>query len=374
MVYQFRGPIPFNLISTLKVKKGIVVAGSLRWTTDTLSLPSRLYIVKDDTVYLGKGITINDNAVSSVDIDDSNKIWVGLFGTNSSGIYIFSSDGELIDSITDILPSRIVCHLEVGMDTTVALWLGGIYRIHKNGSFFTCEEVFRVDYPFSITQNPDGSYFIATENEGLIKIDRNGNVLLRLYPYDLNSSLVTVAKEREGKIYIGTPNGLLFYQNGRVTKLFDGCVRDVEFYKQYTLSLADSALLVIYGDKVLDLHTIENSPLTGMAEMYYFIRPVLEVTENGEIFAGGEQGLLKMKFLYPSTQAKTLRIFPNPCDKGANVYIETSGEPAVYDLTFSKIPVKIEKAGDLYFFDTSALNTGLYLIVSEGKQAKLLIR
>ncbi len=373
-LYKFRGPIPFNLISTLKEKNGTVVAGILNWIYDTLSLPSKLYILRGDSVYLCRIINTGGKAVSSVDVDDSGNIWVGFWHEREGGIYILDPHGNLKDSITTIFPSKVICHLDVGEDTVVALWFKGIYRIRKFDYGYVCEEIFKVDYPYSIARTSEGAYLVATENEGLLKIDKSGNVLLRLYPYDLNSSLVTCAKERDGRVYIGTPNGLLIYQNSRISKVFEGNIRDIEFYRQYTLALADSALLVLQNDKVFDILTMENSPITGISEPYYYVRPVLEVSSDGEIFAGGEQGLLRMKVLYPSLAGKSIRVFPNPCNKGDVVYIESTDSPVIYDLAFFPVNVKVEKVGDLYLIDTHNLERGLYIIVSGNKQAKLLVR
>ncbi|MEO0238782.1 MAG: hypothetical protein ABIM45_02505 [candidate division WOR-3 bacterium] len=373
-VYQFRSPVLFNLITALKVKNGIYAAGILAWTSDTLSLPSKLLIFDGNEFYNGESLRTINHAIRTLDIDDSGNVWVGLYSDNSPGIFIFDKFGRLTHIIND-LPTTIICHISIAKDTVVALWLNGIYRIHKKGSEFSAEEVYRVDYPFYIEQPGDGSYLIGTENEGLIVIDTLGTELLRLTPSELGSSLVSVAKKKGEKIYLGTSNGLLVYQSQNIKKIANGYVRDMEFYKNFVVALTDSAILLISNDSVLYSFRDLNSPFTPIDEPYYQVRDVLEILGDGTIVAGGEEGILEIKVLFPELRKKTFRVFPNPARVGDRVYVGTVEEPSVYDLTMRRLPYKAQKEGDLFYFDTSGWAKGIYLIVSDEKEpAKILLR
>ncbi|MEO0241587.1 MAG: hypothetical protein ABIM42_00905 [candidate division WOR-3 bacterium] len=369
--YTLKIGSPFNVITSMDYKKGILACATLMWTSDTISLRSKGFVFKDNFYLLDSLKTIN-HAVRSIAIDDSLKIWVGTYSTNALGIYVFDSTGKFLHKIEG-LPSPIVTHIAIGWDTVVALWQQGIYRIRRENDTYHVKEVFRVDYPFVITHGSMGFYIIGTENEGLIKIDTAGNVILRISPADLNSALVSMAKEKGGNIYIGTSSGFLKYSNGTVKRLVDGYVRDFEFYNDYIIVLQDSALLILRGDSVQLKLTPENSCKTFITQPFYMVRDVLEVTENGDIIVGGEEGFSILKVLYPKGFRGYTRIFPNPCKRGEKLYIESEVEPKVFDLGFRKLEFKPVKDGDIYYFRTDDWEPGVYIIVVEGSSASTVI-
>lgn len=372
--YVFRSPLVFNLITSMRAKNGLLAVGSLLWVRDTTSSFSKVVIIHDDTTFVAESLGAVNDAVWCVDIDDSGKVWVGLVGDNDLGIYILDSYGRYMERISK-LPSGNICYISIQQDTVVALWQQGIYRIHKNNDSYSYEEIFRVDYPFFVTQVGNEGYLIGTENEGLIKIDRAGNVLLRVNPAELNSSLVSVARERNGNIYIGATSGLFIYRSADLKKVVDGNVRDIEFKREYVLVQQDSNVSIIVDDSLIYSFTYLNSPVTSVDEAYYIVRDVLEVLDDGSIYLGGEQGILGMKFLYPVVSKRSLRVFPNPCVKGAKAYVDSPIEPVVYNLAMQKMPFKAEKDGDTFCFDTSTWEKGLYIIFVENKEpAKLLIK
>lgn len=365
--YQFRSPIPFNLITSLKAKNGLVCAGVLLWVGDTASLPSKVMILKNDTAFIAESLETAAHAVRTLDIDDSGRVWVGMFSDNSPGIYIFDSQGKFHSRISN-LPSNIISHISINRDTIVAIWQRGIYRIHKINGEFQSEEIFRIDYPFFVVSDSKDEYLIGTENEGLVKVNATGTVLLRLNPSELNSSLVSVARERSGKIYIGATSGLFVYENQQLKKVREGNVRDIEFYKGYTIVFQDSSILLLSKDSVISVFDYVNSPFIPVDEDYYYVRDVLEVIDDGSIYAGGEQGILYMKFLYPEISRKSFRIFPNPCTKGDRLYVETSEAPTVYNLAMQRMPFKAYRDGSLFYFETADWDKGLYIVVVEGKE------
>uniref|UniRef100_A0A7C2K351 Two component regulator three Y domain-containing protein n=1 Tax=candidate division WOR-3 bacterium TaxID=2052148 RepID=A0A7C2K351_UNCW3 len=373
-IYSFSTPVLFNLVTSLKFKGGVLASGILAWTSDSISLPSKLLIFDGQELRYGEGLRNIDHAIRSVDIDDSGKIWVGLYSANSPGIYIYDSSGRL-QHIVDNLPSRIVCHISIAKDTLVALWQDGIYRIHRDGSFFTAERVFMVDYPFFVEQSGNDRYLIGTENEGLIIIDTSGNLVLRLNPSDLNSALVSVAKSKGEKIYIGTSNGLLVYRGMSIKKISTGYVRDIEFYKNFVIALTDSAIQLIYDDSLVYSFTSMNSPFTPINEQYYRVRDVLEIMDDGTLVVGGQEGILLMKVLFPDLKKESFRVFPNPARVGERIYVDAPEEPVVYDLSMRRLPYRAKLDGDLYFFDTNGWARGIYIIFSgDRKPVKILLR
>ncbi len=359
--------IPFNLITSMAYKRGLLACGILAWSSDTFALESKGFILKDSSLYFLDSLITADHAVRTIAIDDSLRIWVGTYSANAQGIYIFDSTGKYVSKVEG-LPSSVVTHISIGRDTLVALWQQGIYRIHKSEDGFVAQEVFRVDYPFVVTHGNSGYYLVGTENEGLVKIDSSGNVVLRITPADLNSSLVSMAKEKGNKIYIGTPSGFFAYTGGNLKLLSHGIVRDFEFYKDYTVVLQDSSILVFKGDSLLLSLNSENSSKTNIGQQFYVIRDVLELTEDGVIIAGGEEGITFIKLLFPQQSQNFVRVFPNPCRKGEKIFVESQETPIVLDLSFKRLSYKPFKIQDLYCFDTSSWDAGFYLIVVPGKK------
>ncbi|MDI6851186.1 MAG: hypothetical protein QMD82_04535 [bacterium] len=373
-VYSFGSPTLFNLVTSLKFKDGIIAAGILAWTSDSISLPSKLLIFDGQEFHYGEGLKGIDHAVRSIDIDDSGKIWVGLYSTNSPGIYVFDRSGRL-QHIVNELPTRIISHISIAKDTLVALWQDGIYRIHKYGSFFIAEEVFKVNYPFFVEQTGDDRYLIGTENEGLIIIDTSGNLVLRLNPSDLNSSLVSVVKSRGEKMYIGTSGGLLVYSGRDVKRISTGYVRDIEFYKNFVVALTDSAIQLVYNDSLVYSFTSLNSPFTPINEQYYRVRDVMEIMDDGTFVVGGQEGIMLMKPLFPYLKRESFRVFPNPAKVGERIYVDAPEEPKVYDLSMRRLPYRAKLDGDLYFFDTYGWARGIYIIVSgDNEPVKILLK
>ncbi|MGB9824832.1 MAG: hypothetical protein ACPLN0_01270 [Candidatus Hydrothermia bacterium] len=359
--------IPFNLITSMAYKRGLLACGILAWSSDTFALESKGFILKDSSLYFLDSLITADHAVRTIAIDDSLRIWVGTYSANAQGIYIFDSTGKFVSKIEG-LPGSIVTHISIGRDTVVALWQQGIYRIHKFEDGFIAQEIFRVDYPFVVTHGNSGYYLVGTENEGFIKIDSFGHVVLRITPADLNSPLVSMAKEKGNKIYIGAPSGFFVYSGGNLRLLSRGIVRDFEFYKDYTVVLQDSSILVFKEDSLLLSLNSENSSKTNIGQQFYVVRDILELTEDGTIVAGGEEGITIINVLFPQQSQNSVRVFPNPCRKGEKIFVESQETPMVFDLSFKHLNYKPSKIQDLYCFDTSGWDAGFYLIVVPGKK------
>jgi len=371
-VYVLKQSIPFNLMTSMAYKKGILACGILYWVTDTLGLKSKAFILRNGSVQLCESLTTIAHAVRTVAIDDSMRIWVGTYSDFEYGIYIFDTTGRFLEKI-DNLPRNIICHLAISRDTVVALWQKGIYRIHRTENGYTWEEIYKVDYPFFLTHGSQGTYLIGTENEGLIKIDSAGNVILRITPSELNSAMVSVAKERGSSIYIGAPSGLFKYGNLGLQKLLDGVVRDLEFYKDYLVVLQDSQLVILKDDRAIMQFNSSNSNIGKMDEQFYMIRDVLEIGERGEIYAGGEEGVSMLRIYFPEENKKSLRVFPNPCKIGGIISVESNSRPLVYDLSLTPIKVGFEKRGELYVSEPLNLPPGPYLVYGDGGKSALLI-
>ena len=376
--YREKQNVYFNRYTSIRIgQDGKLWGGILTWKESRDILPSKLIYLQNDSLFTADSLYQRDRAVRSLSIDAENNIWCGTFSTNGQGIIIYNSDGQFIERITE-LPSLIVCHIYTGNDTLIALFQDGIYQLHKNGNGYTYSLLYTVDYPTWVEPDGGGKIWIGTENNGVLVVDKNGNLLFHFTETDFGTPLINVIKHHHGITYIGTGNGLYQY-NGTLTRLCTGETRDIEFYKNYVWALQDSALRVLTADdgKVVESFNAGNSPFIPMETPFYKVRDVLEIDSAGNLWVAGEEGLFYVKVDYGlQTLTDKLYVYPNPATKGEPVYIENADKkPAVYSLDLRKIKIELTREGTRFILNTQELERGLYIIQVPGKKpAKLFIK
>jgi len=376
--YREKQNVYFNRYTSIRIgQDGKLWGGILTWKESRDILPSKLIYLQNDSLFTVDSLYQRDRAVRSLSIDAENNIWCGTFSTNGQGIIIYNSDGQFIERITE-LPSLIVCHIYTGNDTLIALFQDGIYQLHKNGNGYTYSLLYTVDYPTWVEPDGGGKIWIGTENNGVLVVDKNGNLLFHFTETDFGTPLINVIKHHHGMTYIGTGNGLYQY-NGTLTRLCTGETRDIEFYKNYVWALQDSALRVLTADdgKVVESFNAGNSPFIPMETPFYKVRDVLEIDSAGNLWVAGEEGLFYVKVDYGlQTLTDKLYVYPNPATKGEPVYIENADKkPAVYSLDLRKIKIELTREGTRFILNTQELERGLYIIQVPGKKpAKLFIK
>jgi len=376
--YREKQNVYFNRYTSIRIgQDGKLWGGILTWKESRDILPSKLIYLQNDSLFTVDSLYQRDRAVRSLSIDAENNIWCGTFSTNGQGIIIYNSDGQFIERITE-LPSLIVCHIYTGNDTLIALFQDGIYQLHKNGNGYTYSLLYTVDYPTWVEPDGGGKIWIGTENNGVLVVDKNGNLLFHFTETDFGTPLINVIKHHHGITYIGTGNGLYQY-NGTLTRLCTGETRDIEFYKNYVWALQDSALRVLTADdgKVVESFNASNSPFIPMETPFYKVRDVLEIDSAGNLWVAGEEGLFYVKVDYGlQTLTDKLYVYPNPATKGEPVYIENADKkPAVYSLDLRKIKIELTREGTRFILNTQELERGLYMIQVPGKKpAKLFIK
>ena len=376
--YREKQNVYFNRYTSIRIgQDGKLWGGILTWKESRDILPSKLIYLQNDSLFTADSLYQRDRAVRSLSIDAENNIWCGTFSTNGQGIIIYNSDGQFIERITE-LPSLIVCHIYTGNDTLIALFQDGIYQLHKNGNGYTYSLLYTVDYPTWVEPDGGGKIWIGTENNGVLVVDKNGNLLFHFTETDFGTPLINVIKHHHGMTYIGTGNGLYQY-NGTLTRLCTGETRDIEFYKNYVWALQDSALRVLTADdgKVVESFNASNSPFIPMETPFYKVRDVLEIDSAGNLWVAGEEGLFYVKVDYGlQTLTDKLYVYPNPATKGELVYIENADKkPAVYSLDLRKIKIELTREATRFILNTQELERGLYIIQVPGKKpAKLFIK
>jgi len=376
--YYEKQKVYFNRCTSVRMgQNGKVWGGVLSWKENRDILPSKLIFLENDSVFVVDSLYQRDRAVRSLSIDRENNIWCGTFSTNGQGIFIYNSEGQFVERITE-LPSLIVCHIYTGKDTLIALFQDGIYKLRKNGNNYLYSLLYRVDYPTWIEPDGYGKIWIGTENNGVLVVDQYGSLLLHLTEADFGTPLINVIKHYYGTTYIGTGNGLYKY-NGILTKLCTGETRDIEFYKNYIWVLQDSSLklVTVEDGNVIENFNTGNSPFIPIQSPFYKVRDVLEIDSSGNLWLGGEEGLFYVKVDYHlQASAEKLYIYPNPAPKGEFVYIENADqEPAVYTIDLRRIKLELTKDGERFILNTGKLEKGLYIIQVPGKKpAKLFIK
>jgi ligand-binding sensor domain-containing protein len=247
--------------------------------------------------YINTSHGLNSDLVRCIYIEeDSNRVWVG----SSIGLNIITKD-SIYDVSKDYFGSAIEV-IDITKDKNGVLWFAttkGIYKRTKNKTFHFTERTNRKGLfePTIFTQliNPDGECFFGLR-EGLIILKNN-----KLTTYNekdgLPSKTVTsLTKDKSGKIIIGTPKGLCYYENGKFTipkfenpKLNNLYIRNILFDDKENLWIATR-----HGLVYLDMKTEEARFFAAMEGLTYpEVRCVFIDSEKNVWLGTMEGGLYK---------------------------------------------------------------------------------
>jgi hypothetical protein len=166
------------------------------------------------------------------------------------------------------------------------------------------------------------------------------------------SRVYTVAEDREGKIWLGTDNGLKYYSRSSTELIKDPNILPEPLYREIIAIKDTFTELLLAADNIKCIKIdagnrkwigMENSGVyllsaDGREEIFHFTTensPLLSNTihhieidgTTGEVYFGTENGLISFRYTAtdPKEQYEELKIFPNPVRETFNGYISIEG-------------------------------------------------
>lgn len=285
---------------------------------------------------------LKNNDQRTVVTDAQGRIWAGSWG---GGISIFeendegfditqidTSDGVLAGFIAD--PGFVLIN-GLARDQSGNIWVlnrqaatSNVLLAHTpDGDWFkfSTNEGLLTPFVLSLEIDTSGRVWVGTEDRGVRVLDYN-NTLSDKSDDDFTQGLTSgndglfddeinaLAMDREGTMWIGTPEGLNFWFQGQVGNRF-GLINDfvntigIDARNNKWFGTANG-VSVLSSDGVTWTHyTTGNSPLVGNNVLSFAFN-----AETGEVWIGTSNGLSRVEtpFVAPKPDFSELSGYPNP--------------------------------------------------------------
>lgn len=216
--------------------------------------------------------SLSHNTIKKIYFDKEDRLWIGTLG---GGLNLFTESNKTFEHFNNITynPSSLnsdIIH-SILEDRQGILWVGtdnGISRFDRHKQNFShyeklsgSENTLSSNVIWSLLR--DGSFIWAGTSEGLDKYDREKEIYSHYqrkgFKNNTNKSIYSLYKDRSGKLWIGTDDGLYFFKNGKIEKLNINKKFDEQNVKRVYSILEDSknnlwvgtkeGLFIIGGDK-----------------------------------------------------------------------------------------------------------------------------
>ncbi len=221
---------------------------------------SGLFSVDPETL-VGQNVSMGETDISSLEINSiiKNREKELLIGTNK-GLFSYEVDKVVqvslgLDGLKD--DSNVPYDIESMIkDDEGSVWIGtvenGLIKVEINpfNAFKTHNYRISSERILSIAQAPDGNILCGTENDGLFALNKSGDMVkhYRYNKFDVNSikanSIWSIFVDRQGRIWIG------YYNNGVgvYDKLYDK-FKDIRSLANVNNSLQSPSVSAIAGDR-----------------------------------------------------------------------------------------------------------------------------
>jgi signal transduction histidine kinase/ligand-binding sensor domain-containing protein len=326
-----------NLVNVMQARSGYLwistYDGLLRFDGTTFEVFDRtnIPILKTDAFYKGYE-------------DEHSNIW---FATQGSGIIKYRDNNFTVVKTTSNLPNSIHCLLlrKSGL-VLVGTNNNGLFTLKDSVATQAEHPSLREGMIVDLTEDKFGNVWVATNGNGLIAIEGD-KITQYSTEQGLTSNVVnTVRGMRDGRLLIGTVNGLNILANQKISplKLTEGLqVTDIEIDEYQSIWLTTERGLVRLNE-ALDVEEIL-SPENGLPGLSL---TSLAFDREGSLWVTGSRaGLIRLKdasiTTYYSVHGLSSNIvnvvYESPFGK---IYIGTdAGEVDVFENgTFTQIPIR----------------------------------
>ena len=240
-------------------------------------------------------------AFRSMLINSKNEQW---FGSADIGLYRFSNNYLKSYNLTNGLTnSSIMCLFE---DRENNIWIGtdgsGVYKfLGEQFTSYTSKNGLPEDYVNASAQDKDGAYWISLRNSGISKIEVNKITNFKFDKSKPNAipdnDILTILPVADGRLFLGTRDGLCIYENG-----FFKTYSDYNFRHKYILSLFEDSKKNVWIGTNDGLFKYSNGIITDIkavnalkqSEINFSIFCINE-DKNGNAWIGTENGIIQLK-------------------------------------------------------------------------------
>lgn len=326
---------------------------------------------------LNNPYSLSDNSIYCLHKDTEGGIWIGSY---FGGVNYFPKRYSYFQKYFDLqtahsLKGNIV--REIVEDKNKAIWIGtednGLNKLNVYSNTFTHFKPNNGQYSVSSTNihgllSHDNELWVGTFDHGLDILEINTGKLLRHYNYSndtfgLKSNFIhSMVKNEEGKIFLGTSNGLYYYNR---TKNNFIRVNNTLFNVFYSALLKDNDNNIWAGTFTRGLYVIENKTnivkkIELMNERKVDILLSKKITDifqdsNNKIWIGTESGLFKydintkqFKEFATSNGLPSNLIYSMEEDNSGVLWISTSNGLASLSLKNNLIKIYDNNSGILF--------------------------
>ena len=283
----------------------------------------------------------------SVVVDEAGRVWVGSWGRGllliegdlqNPTITKFDTTGGFLSGSTPRNAAFVVIN-DLALDRNGVLWMSNFDALNGRAvaartpdgqwAYFSIARGLRFKNLTRIFPDSFGRVWYGSESAGIEVIDYGGTLLdptddqLALGIVEssqLFSQRITgIAEDRDGTIWIGTPEGLHYVFNDRLNNFFgtgagnliSPNIRSVRIDPANNKWIGTSAgVTVLMADNFNLMHfTTDNSPIVSNSIVDFAFDP-----ETGDVFIATTNGLsvVRTPFTAPQADFSLLKGYPNP--------------------------------------------------------------
>lgn len=261
--------------------------------------------------------------VSNIELDSKGRIWIGIWsGSTYKTIYYWKGDTSKPVLVMPMDSTNAVTGMCFGKGDT--MWIAGnlnyIYRIYTGNDTleWTVYRAQNIIWPKNIVYDNNGTMYFGTASHNYENgvFYKEGENFYKIN-YSFGDIIYSMARDRNGNVWVGTESGLFKIVNKKVVKeynyensnLYPGAVSSIAFSKDNTPWILQNGYGVLYLNKYNIWVRVEELKdlITEEAVKSMF------VDSKNILWIGTYQGLFKVDLnqMDEDENIKTI-VFPNP--------------------------------------------------------------
>lgn len=299
------------------------------------------------------------NDYRTLAVDSRNRVWAGSWG---AGIALFTTIGDSI--AIDILDAKDgLAGISVNPDYVVITGLhadesGNVWILNYqadnlqilavtdslgNWQYFTTRDGIKSKLTTAITADQSGRIWVGTQDRGISVLDHNDTPFSKadddlsqgLSTEDgLNSLFIrTLARDADGVVWIGTPEGLEYWYEGSVNPRYQVINDDINIV---SVDVRNNKWIGTSGGMSMfeaDGYTWRHFSTSTSALVGDNVTSFAFNQNTGQVYIGTTNGLSRLQtpFTRPAANLSRLSGYPNPFrieDPGSFFYIENLADKA----------------------------------------------
>ncbi len=275
--------------------------------------------------------------VSNIEIDSKNRVWIGIWsGETYKTIYHWNGDTSKPVLITPPESTNAVTGMCFGPGDTI--WIGGhlnyIFKGYIGADTFEWNvyKVQNIVWTKNIVYDKNGTVYFGTASHNYENgvFYKEGENFLKIN-YNFGDIIYSMARDRNGDVWVGTEKGLFKIVNKEVVKeynyensnLYPGAVASIAFSKDNTPFILQNGYGVLYLNKYNIWERIQEFQglITEEASKSMF------VDSKNYLWIGTYQGLFRINLnQFNENKSYDIIVYPNPIKYDINKKLTIKGE------------------------------------------------